>query len=111
MASNTDLQLQGPTVKASGHGTADLVNEQLNYYLNAVAISAGLVSTDLTNIAIPIIITGPFNHLSIRPDVSAIFKGVLQNQLLKQSGKINKFLGNDIGNQIQKVIDVKSLLH
>jgi AsmA protein len=94
IATNKDLLLSGPTLQATGEGKIDLVQQQVDYTLN-------LHSTNDTNFVVPIRFIGPFNHVSVQPDVQA----VLNNQLKSKA----KQLGNQLNPQLQEAI--KQLFH
>ncbi|MBI5447463.1 MAG: AsmA family protein [Gammaproteobacteria bacterium] len=91
VATNNDLLLQGPVFQAKGQGDFDLVNQRINYQLT---ISASA----LTDQSIPLKITGPFNKVSILPDVEVIAKEQLKQQAKKQlQGKVSDYLEKKVG--------------
>src|SRR5579872_256242 len=73
---NNDLQLVSSELPMSGAGTVDLPQRQVNYRLTPKV--AG-------ELAVPVLITGPWDNLSYRPDIGAILQQ--PGQLLNQGGK------------------------
>ena len=67
---NNDLKLSSPEVPMTGSGTVDLPLRQVNYRVTPSV--AGLL-------AVPVDITGPWDHLSYRPDLAGIAKGLAQD--------------------------------
>ena len=81
---NDDLKLTSPEVPMTGAGTVDLPLRQVDYKLTPSV--AGLV-------AVPVNITGPWDNLSYRPDVSGMAK-----DLAKDPGKaLNAIEGGGSG--------------
>lgn len=70
---NDDLKLTSPEVPMTGAGTVDLPLRQVDYRLNPSV--AGLI-------AFPVVITGPWDNLSYRPDLTGMAK-----DLAKDPGK------------------------
>jgi AsmA protein len=62
---NQDLDLKSPVVHATGAGTADMPHRTVDYKL--------IVTADSTNL--PVLVTGPWDNLSYKPDVSALLAG------------------------------------
>lgn len=88
---NNDLKLVSPELPMTGAGSVDLPLRQVNYKLTPSI--AGVV-------AVPVDITGAWDNLSYRPDVSGLAKGLMNEpgktlDLLKQqrSGAKNLLKG------------------
>ena len=91
---NDDLKLTSPEMPMAGAGTVDLPLRQVDYRVTPSV--AGIL-------AVPVAITGPWDNLSYRPDLSGIAKdlsqqgGNLLNTLQKQglgaSGLLKGLLG------------------
>jgi AsmA protein len=88
---NNDLKLASPELPMTGAGTVNLPLRQVNYKLTPNI--AGVV-------AVPVDITGSWDNLSYRPDVSGLAKGLMNDpgktlDLLKQqrSGAKNLLKG------------------
>ncbi len=80
VARNEDLSAKSPLLRVSGKGSADLVNEQMDYLVHATVVASlegqgGKGLEQLKGLTVPIRISGPFANLSYRPDVQAIVKG------------------------------------
>lgn len=102
VATNSDLLLQGPILQAKGAGTADLVNQQINYQL---VIS----SSALGNQTIPLKISGPFANPSITPDLDQLIKAQAKQQIQKQlTGKVTEVLQKNVDKETSDAI-VKGL--
>ncbi len=86
---NSDLQLVSSELPMTGAGTVDLPQRQVNYRLTPKVAGA---------LAVPVLITGPWDHLSYRPDIGAMLKQ--PGTLLKQPGKT---LQQIVPNQLQNL--------
>lgn len=73
---NNDLQLVSSELPMTGAGTIDLPQRQVDYRLTPKVAGA---------LAVPVLITGPWDHLSYRPDIGAMLQQ--PGQLLNQGGK------------------------
>lgn len=87
---NNDLQLVSSELPMTGAGTVDLPQRQVNYRLTPKVAGA---------LAVPVLISGPWDHLSYRPDVGAMLQQSGQ-QLLQQPGKT---LQQVVPNQLQNL--------
>ena len=67
---NNDLKLTSPEIPMTGAGTVDLPQRQVDYKLTPSV--AGLL-------AFPVNITGPWDDLSYRPDLTGMAKGLAQD--------------------------------
>lgn len=83
---NDDLKLTSPEIPMTGSGTVDLPSREVNYRLTPSV--AGLV-------AFPVDVTGPWDNLSYRPDLTGVAK-----DLAKDPGKaLNAIKGGGSGAQ------------
>ncbi|MDE2229110.1 MAG: AsmA family protein [Alphaproteobacteria bacterium] len=82
---NTDLQLVSSELPMTGAGTVDLPQRRVDYRLTPKVAGA---------VAVPVLITGPWDHLSYRPDVGA---------MLKQPGKTLQNLQNALPSQFKNL--------
>lgn len=82
---NNDLQLVSSELPMTGAGTVDLPQRQVNYRLTPKVAGA---------LAVPVLITGPWDHLSYRPDIGAI---------LTQPGKPLKSLQKAVPGMLQNL--------
>lgn len=108
IATNNDLLLQSPSLKVTGKGTANLVNQKINYGMNAIALGSPF-GRDILNLqqqiggSIPITVSGNLMSPSVGPDYTTITTALLKGQFRKQienrlSPNINKALNNLKGN-------------
>jgi AsmA protein len=95
---NTDLQLKSAEVPMTGAGTVDLPHRSVDYKITPKIAGA---------VAVPVVIKGPWDNLSYRPDVA----GIVGDKLLKEGTKgLDKGLDNALKGK-PKVEDVlKGLL-
>ncbi len=75
VAKNDDLQLKSGIIPITGAGTVNLPERTVNYRVTASLAGA---------VGVPVLVTGPWDNLSYRPDVGAALKGFVQqpNKLL-----------------------------
>lgn len=77
---NDDLKADLPFMRVRGHGTVDLVRQQLDYSVDTRIVEQRDIATHsgLGNIlgghAIPVLIKGSFESLTVRPDIRAALK-------------------------------------
>ncbi len=83
IAQNDDLALDGPNLRATGRGTADLVRETLDYRLK-VTVAEGAERRGTT---VPVIISGTFAKPSYNVDFGELVKQEAEKQLEKQLQK------------------------
>lgn len=75
---NSDLDLKGPALHATGAGTVDLPKRTVDYRLTP-SVDAQVGKTDLANVSVPVIIQGSWDNLSYHPDLqSALTQGAGQ---------------------------------
>ena len=80
---NDDLLLDGPKLRATGRGTADLAREVLDYRL-LVTVADG---ADRRGTSVPVLVSGPFADPSYKVDFSALLKQEGEKQIEKQLQK------------------------
>ncbi len=75
---NQDLDLKSPAFEVAGAGTVDLPRRQIDYRLTPKNASGG-------NVAVPILVQGPLDNPSYKPDLAGILQQGISNpaQLLK----------------------------
>ncbi|MGI9405312.1 MAG: AsmA family protein [Hyphomicrobiaceae bacterium] len=76
VATNDDLVLQGPLIRAGGKGKANIGAQTIAYRLTPklVASLEGQGGSDLAGLAVPLRIEGPWARPRIRPDLEGILK-------------------------------------
>ena len=74
---NTDLELKAPLLRVAGAGTIDLPQRTINYRIDPkVALTAQGQGgkSDAAGIEVPVVIEGPWDHLTYRPQLDALLK-------------------------------------
>jgi AsmA protein len=77
MLHNDDLQLLSPLLRVTGKGTVDLPKQTVNYRIEpkVVASTKGQGGkADLSGLMVPVMVSGPWNNLSYRPDLAGALK-------------------------------------
>ena len=99
IGTNKDLSLKSPLLRLAGDGTADLVQEQIDYLAKVTLVGTlegqgGKELTDLAGIPIPIRIKGPFDKPSIAPDLGSVLesqaKAALEEKVEAQKSKVKE---------------------
>ncbi len=84
VARNDDLTLQGPTVRAGGQGTANLVSERLDYRMKVtLAEEASRKGT-----TVPVRITGTFANPKYSVDLGEIIKQKAEKKIEKKKDEL-----------------------
>lgn len=89
---NGDLDLQSPIIHVTGAGTADLPHRTADY--KVTPLSAGVGGTNVISVAV--VISGPWDDLSYRPDLSSgltkdagkLLQGAVPNVIPSKPGAI-----------------------
>ncbi|WP_068438059.1 AsmA family protein [Magnetospirillum sp. XM-1] len=78
---NNDLALKSPLLRVEGKGTVDLPQRSVNYRIDpkVVASLEGQGGGNAAGIVVPILVSGPWDNLSYRPDLEALLKQNVQN--------------------------------
>lgn len=74
---NNDLILQAPLLRLTGAGTVDLPQRSIHYRIEpkvAATIEGQGGRQDAGGLAVPVVIEGSWDHLSYKPDLSALLK-------------------------------------
>ena len=118
--SNQDLNLLAPALRVAGSGTVDLPAKVVDYRIDpkAAATLEGQGSeADVNGLLVPVVVTGPFDDLSYKPDLSNVVDQAIQdpNALKKQVKEQVKDLGKsgkDLKKQLKSLDedDAKNLL-
>ncbi|MGE5515672.1 MAG: AsmA family protein [Bacteroidota bacterium] len=78
IVSNKDLALKSPLLRVEGAGTVELPPRTVHYRIEPKAVASlqgqGGAS-DVGGITVPVIVEGPWEKLSYRPDLEAMVKG------------------------------------
>jgi AsmA protein len=105
---NDDLSLQSPALQLSGKGTVDLPQKTLSYRIEpkfAGTSESQFGVKELAGVTVPILIDGPWNNLSYRPDL----EGVLKQQLSDPGKLLGTVTGKKNGG-VKLPSDVQKLL-
>jgi AsmA protein len=80
---NTDLSLKSPLLRLSGKGTVDLPKQRVDDYRitpKLVASSKGQGgSSSASGISVPVIVSGPWNNISYKPDLAGTLGGLAKD--------------------------------
>ncbi len=74
---NTDLELKSPLLRVAGAGTVDMPQRTINYRIDPkVALTAQGQGgkSDATGLDVPVIVEGPWDHITYRPQLDALLK-------------------------------------
>lgn len=102
---NNDLALTSTALKVTGSGTANLVNQKLDYKLKTIAVGEPF-GRDVFNLqnqiggSFPLQITGTFSDPKTLPDFTLIGTALLKGQFRQQ---IEKRFGPEIDNTLNKL--------
>jgi len=88
---NDDLSLLAPLIRVAGAGTVDLPKRRVDYRIEpkvaATAEGQG-GQADVAGLMVPVIVTGPWDKPSYRPDLSGLVSGAAKNpEALIEAGK------------------------
>ncbi|HIJ64004.1 MAG TPA: AsmA-like C-terminal region-containing protein, partial [Rhodospirillaceae bacterium] len=100
VVSNQDLSLKAPLLRVAGAGTVDLPKRTTTYRVEpkvAATTEGQGGKQDVGGLSVPVIIEGPWNNLSYRPDLAGMVKGNV-GQAVK--GAIDKALPGKGGVQL-----------
>lgn len=78
IVSNQDLTMQAPLLRVGGAGTVDLPKRTMKYRVEpkvAATLQGQGGAQNVGGITIPVIIEGPWDKLSYRPDLASVAKG------------------------------------
>jgi len=85
---NDDMRLQAPVMRVNGSGRIDLPARRLSYRLEpkaAATLEGQGGEEDVAGILVPVVIEGPWDDLSYRPDLSGVLETALESpEALKQ---------------------------
>ncbi|MBR9971640.1 AsmA family protein [Magnetospirillum sulfuroxidans] len=103
---NQDLALKSPLLRVEGKGSVELPPRTVHYRVEpkAVASLEGQGGkADVGGIQVPVIIEGPWENLSYRPDLEAMLKGqagkAIQDAIGGKAGGLGGLVGGGSGNE------------
>ena len=103
VVSNQDLLIQAQGINASGQGTADLVNQQLDYKISLQRLTGGSEAKP-RGPAIPLLVTGSFSDPKIRPDWTSLAVKQIKSQIEAQIEKHKDQIPEDIQKGLQSLL-------
>jgi AsmA protein len=74
---NSDLDLKSPLLRVAGAGTVDLPKRTVNYRVEpklALTAEGQGGKSNAAGIEVPVVVEGPFDHLTYRPQLDALLK-------------------------------------
>jgi AsmA protein len=74
---NSDLDLKSPLLRVAGAGTVDLPQRTVNYRIEpklALTAEGQGGKSNAAGIEVPVVVEGPFDHLTYRPQLDALLK-------------------------------------
>lgn len=80
--SNKDLALKSPLLRVEGKGIVDLPQRSVDYRIDpkvVASLEGQGGSSSAAGIVVPVLVTGPWDSLSYRPDLEALLKQNVQN--------------------------------
>lgn len=95
VATTKDLNIASQNLRISGQGTTNLVTNAVNYQIKATLLkeaSGAAGATGNTLADIPLNITGTTTNLNVRPDLEAMAKARVQQELGKHKDEIQQKL-------------------
>jgi len=102
---NQDLIVTTPLVNVAGVGTANLVNEQIDYQLtlqrSKSSAAKEMDSKDIKNILIPVKINGTFAEPNVSLDVKAIVMNTQKEKIEEQKEALKKKITEKINEKLK----------
>lgn len=106
VVSNQDLAARLPFLRVAGSGTVDLVRETVDYRLATTVVKVPELEGDATaealyDLAIPVKISGPFDDLSVRPDVAGILEAKARQKLEEKKDEVEEDLKDKLKDKLK----------
>lgn len=79
---NDDLKLLSPLLRVGGKGSVDMPNRAVNYRIEpkVTASTKGQGgSADASGLKVPVLVTGPWDNLSYKPDLAGLVDGIAKD--------------------------------
>jgi AsmA protein len=86
------LRLETQVLKVSGKGTFRLADQAVDYELTAILQEAPMPLARLRGVEIPIAVTGTVRDYKVRPDLAAIAKGRVRQEIERRKGELGEKL-------------------
>jgi AsmA protein len=111
---NKDLLLQAPALRVGGAGTVDLPARRVDYRIEpkaAATLEGQEGATDVAGILVPVTVTGPFDDLSYKPDLSGLVEQAIADpKALKKQVKEQLGAVGDATKDLNSAKDIKKAL-
>jgi AsmA protein len=88
---NDDLAMQSPLLRVTGKGTVDLPQQTVNYRVEPKVVASAEGQGGRSNaggVAVPVVVSGPWSHLSYKPDLGGMLQTDPQGALKSLRGLI-----------------------
>ncbi len=88
---NNDLEMKSPLLRIAGKGTVNLPKRTVNYRIEPKLVASTTGQGGQSGIAglmVPVMVTGPWNHLSYQPDLAAAVSGAAKGKALEELQKL-----------------------
>lgn len=104
--SNDDLSIETDYLKVHGRGTLDLSAKTIDYSLVAQLDQlppegAGSELTDLKAVDIPFTLRGSLQHMAVRPDIEALAKARVRQEVNRRKAAARDELKKKLGDKLQ----------
>jgi AsmA protein len=90
IVTNDDMSLQAPALRLAGRGRVDLPDRTLTYLFEpkaAATLEGQGGSQDVAGVLVPVVVEGPWDDLSYRPDLTGVLDAALNSpEALKELG-------------------------
>ncbi|MGI9508968.1 MAG: AsmA family protein [Geminicoccaceae bacterium] len=111
---NDDLLLQAPALRVGGAGIVDLPKRFVDYRIDpkaAATLEGQEGQSDVAGVLVPVVITGPFDDLSYKPDLGNLVEQAIKDpDALKENVKQQLDVLGDQTKDVNSVKDVKKAL-
>jgi len=108
-AVNQDLRIKSPLLRVLGKGSADLVQQKLDYAIELHVVQSergqgGEELAQLRGVPIPVHVEGPIGKPEYRIDVERLVQLALQARLQKEQAKLQQKLENKLQKKLDKLL-------
>ncbi len=97
---NNDLALLSPLLRVGGKGSVDMPNRTVNYRIEPKVTTSTKGQggkADASGIKVPVLVTGPWDNLSYKPDLAGLVDGIAKDPKKALEGLKNLIPGNKSG--------------
>jgi len=107
VVSNDDLIAALQYLQVRGRGTADIGASALDYHLDVSVInvpadgSDGMGLKDLVGLKVPVIVSGTFDAPKVRPDLAALAKARVQQEIDKHKDELRQKLKSELQDKLK----------